>query len=146
MTKADGLTVLLVEDNLGDVVLVREALQESGMRHQLHVCRDGVEAIDFLRNTVEPGENLRPDVVILDLNLPRRSGRDVLAEIDESPHLRTLSVAVFTSSHMERGICAEYPRVRSVFEQKTSDFRELVRTMERIGQFAQETARPLQQL
>jgi CheY-like chemotaxis protein len=132
------LTILLVEDNAADVYLVREALVATGVPNALHVVRDGVAAMEFLRQAVAGSEP--PDLVILDLNLPRKSGREVMAEIEASPELRDLPVAVLSTSHFENEIGKEFPLLRSTFAAKTPDFRELVEILRRFRDFARASA------
>jgi two-component system, chemotaxis family, response regulator Rcp1 len=97
------LEVLLVDDNPADVTLTVEALHDSGVGHRLTVVHDGVEAMAVLR-----GDAPRPDIVLLDLNLPRKDGREVLAEIRADPELRHLPVAVLTSSQAEEDVLRSY--------------------------------------
>ncbi|MBP7149057.1 MAG: response regulator [Acidobacteria bacterium] len=127
------LIILLVEDNPGDVYLVREALAETGIAHRLHRVEDGQSAIEFLE---ENRHNGMPDLVILDLNLPRKNGRQVLAEMQRSDRLRDIPVAVFTTSRSEIGIVREFPLIRSTFAAKTADFGELVEIMRQFQEFA----------
>jgi two-component system, chemotaxis family, response regulator Rcp1 len=97
------LQILLVDDNPADVLLTEEALRDSGISHRLTVTRDGVEAMETLR----AGESAY-DVVLLDLNLPRKDGREVLAEIRADPALRRIPVAVLTSSQAEEDVLRSY--------------------------------------
>jgi CheY-like chemotaxis protein len=90
--------ILLVEDNPGDVLLVTEALKGSQIRISLHVCRDGVEALDYLRHRTEEGKTELPDLVLLDLTMPRMSGHELLAEIKADPGLSTIPVVVLSTS------------------------------------------------
>jgi CheY-like chemotaxis protein len=100
--------LLLVEDNAGDVELTREALGEAKVRNRLHVVPDGVEALAFLRRQGPYHAAPRPDLVLLDLNLPRMDGREVLAEIKDDPALRTIPTVVLTTSQAERDVLAAY--------------------------------------
>jgi CheY-like chemotaxis protein len=100
--------LLLVEDNAGDVELTREALDEAKVRNRLHVVSDGVEALAFLRREGPYHTAPRPDLVLLDLNLPRMDGREVLAEIKADPMLRTIPAVVLTTSEAERDILSAY--------------------------------------
>src|SRR5262249_12205112 len=95
MTSPDTepITVLLVEDDPGDVVLIQEAFEHNKVRNTLHVVGDGVEAMEFLR----AGDS-RPDLILLDLNLPRKDGREVLAEVKSDPAFRSIPVVVLTTS------------------------------------------------
>jgi CheY-like chemotaxis protein len=102
------IDILLVEDNPGDVRLTEEALKEVKMANNLFVVGDGVEAIKFLRKEEHYTEMPRPDLVILDLNLPRKDGREVLAEIKDDPKLKTIPVVVLTSSKADEDIIKAY--------------------------------------
>jgi CheY-like chemotaxis protein len=97
------LHILLVDDNPADVLLTEEALRDSGITHRLTVARDGVEAMEALRS-----KERTFDVVLLDLNLPRKDGREVLAEVRADPALRRIPVAVLTSSHAEEDVLRSY--------------------------------------
>ena len=100
--------ILLVEDNPGDVRLTQEALREAKMLNNLSVVRDGEEAMEFLRQEGTYEEAARPDLVLLDLNLPRKDGRQVLAEIKADESLRRIPVVVLTSSDAEQDIFKSY--------------------------------------
>jgi CheY-like chemotaxis protein len=104
----DPIEILLVEDNPGDVRLTEEALTESKVRNTLHVARDGVEAIEFLRGRDGNGGGSKPDIILLDLNLPRMNGREVLATIKADPELRRIPVVVLTTSRAEQDILETY--------------------------------------
>jgi len=104
----DPIEILLVEDNPGDVRLTEEALSESKVRNTLHVARDGVEAIEFLRGRDGNGGGNKPDIILLDLNLPRMNGREVLATIKADPELRRIPVVVLTTSRAEQDILETY--------------------------------------
>jgi two-component system, chemotaxis family, response regulator Rcp1 len=103
-----AMQVLLVEDNPGDVRLTREALKDAKVHLDLHVTSDGVEAMDFLMRRGRYSDSPRPDLVLLDLNLPRKDGREVLAEIKEDPHLKTIPVVVLTTSASDADIERSY--------------------------------------
>lgn len=103
-----AVDILLVEDNPADIRLTREALHEAKVMNQLHVVTDGEKAMDFLRQTGSPGGPPRPDLILLDLNLPRKDGREVLAEIKEDPQLKRIPVIVMTTSAAEEDIVRSY--------------------------------------
>lgn len=103
-----GAQILLVEDNPGDVLLVREALETSGLQTTLHVCRDGVEAVEFLRECAGENGSRRPDLVLLDLNMPRMSGHEVLAEVKADAGLRGIPVVVLSTSTARSDIRKTY--------------------------------------
>lgn len=102
------IEILLVEDNPGDARLTQEALREGKIRNNLHHARDGVEAMAFLRREGEYGKAPTPDLVLLDLNLPRKDGREVLAEMKQDARLRTIPVVVLTTSEAENDIVRSY--------------------------------------
>ena len=111
MIEADKLRpieILLVEDNPGDVRLTVEALREGRVPNNLHVASDGVEALEFLRRAGQFANAPRPDMILLDLNLPRKDGREVLAEIKEDPDLRRIPIVVLTTSQAERDVLQSY--------------------------------------
>ncbi len=96
-----GVSVLLVEDNRGDVILVKEAMEEIGLTHRVDVVADGVEAMEFLRRSGKYAQAPRPDLILLDLKLPRKNGREALEEILLDPTLRDIPVIILSSSRSE---------------------------------------------
>lgn len=100
--------ILLVEDNPGDVRLIREGLEQGNVRCALSVVGDGVEAIAFLRQQGRHAEAPRPDLILLDLNLPRKDGREVLSEIKADPKLQRIPVVALTSSEADEDIAEVY--------------------------------------
>jgi two-component system, chemotaxis family, response regulator Rcp1 len=106
--RAEEIEVLLVEDSPGDVRLTQEALKDSKININLQVARDGIEAMSFLRQEGEYANSPRPDLILLDLNLPRKDGREVLQEIKESPTLKSIPVVVLTTSASEIDILQSY--------------------------------------
>ncbi|MGH6975258.1 MAG: response regulator [Stellaceae bacterium] len=103
-----AIEILLVEDNPGDARLTQEALREGKIRNNLHHARDGVEGLAFLRREGEFAKAPKPDLVLLDLNMPRKDGRQVLAEMKQDPRLRTIPVVVLTTSEAENDIVRSY--------------------------------------
>lgn len=101
-------SVLLVEDNPGDVRLTEEAMRESDISGKIYTAPDGVEALNYLRQEGKYADAVRPDIILLDLNLPRKDGREVLAEIKEDPKLRMIPVIVLTTSVAEADIVKAY--------------------------------------
>ncbi len=102
------IEILLVEDSPGDARLTREAFKESRVLNNLHLVKDGVEAMGFLRRQGQYAAALRPDLVLLDLNLPKKNGMEVLAEIKEDPELKRIPVIVLTVSKAEEDILRSY--------------------------------------
>ncbi len=109
MTMTDqSVQILLVEDNAADVRLTQEVFRDGAMVNDLHIARDGVEAMDFLHHQDAFADSERPDLVILDLNMPRKDGREVLAEMRADPALRSIPVAVLTTSERDEDVAASY--------------------------------------
>lgn len=102
------IQVLLVEDNPGDVRLTREAFRDAKVHLEMHVVNDGVEAMDFLNRRAAYADCPRPDLILLDLNLPRKDGRDVLAEIKADPLLKSIPVVILTTSASDVDIESSY--------------------------------------
>jgi len=102
------IEILMVEDNLGDVRLTQEALSEGKVRNHLHVVADGVEAMAFLRREGQHAHAPQPDLILLDLNLPKKSGPEVLAEIKADPELRRIPVVILTVSKAEEDVLKSY--------------------------------------
>ncbi len=102
------IEILMVEDNPGDVRLTVEALKEGKVRNNLHTVQDGVEALAFLRQQGRYEQTPRPDLILLDLNLPKMNGREVLAEIKEDPDLKRIPVVILTVSKAEEDIIKSY--------------------------------------
>ena len=107
-TDAEPIEVLLVEDSPGDVRLTREAFKDAKVHINLHVASDGVEAMAFLNREGKHATAPRPDMILLDLNLPKKDGREVLAEIKESPALKSIPVVILTTSSSEEDILRSY--------------------------------------
>ena len=129
-----SLRILLVEDSPSDVRLVREALKETGIPVQVSVARDGVEAMDYLHQA-ESGLANRPDLVLLDLNLPRKNGREVLAEVKASPGLKQIPVLVMTSSRADEDILQAYTLNANCYITKPADLQEYVNVVRAIEDF-----------
>jgi CheY-like chemotaxis protein len=129
----DPFQILLVEDNPGDVDLTREALHESKVHTHLSIARDGDEALAFLRHEGTHAAAPRPDLILLDLNLPKKDGRAVLTEIKADPALSSIPVVVLTSSEAERDIAHAYALHANCFVTKPiglDQFIEIVRSIE----------------
>jgi two-component system, chemotaxis family, response regulator Rcp1 len=125
--------ILLVEDNPADIRLTQEVLSDSGLQHTLHIARDGEEALNMIRRQGAHGDLPEPDLVLLDLNLPRKDGRDVLAEIKGDPRLCHIPVIILSTSKAERDISTCYRLHANCYLQKPVDldaFAELMRGIE----------------
>ena len=126
---------LLVEDNPGDVRLTQEALRDAKIRNRVSVVEDGVEALAFLRRQGRYAEMPRPDVILLDLNLPRKDGREVLAEIKADPDLRRIPVVILTTSEAEEDILRAYNLNANCYVTKPVDFQQFVKVIHSIEDF-----------
>lgn len=127
--------ILLVEDNPGDVDLTLDALAEAKLRNNVHVAEDGVAAMEFLRQEGERAGAPRPDLVLLDLNMPRKDGREVLREIKEDPDLRSIPVVVLTTSEAEKDVLDAYEHRANAYIVKPVDFEQFFRTIQSIEDF-----------
>jgi CheY-like chemotaxis protein len=127
--------ILLVEDNPGDVRLTREALKEAKVRNSLSVAGDGVEAMAFLRREGSYATAPRPDIVLLDLNLPKKDGREVLAEVKADPDLRRIPVVILTTSKAEEDILKTYDLHANCFVTKPVDFDQFIKVIQSIEGF-----------
>ncbi len=130
-----GIRVLLVEDNPGDVRLTREALKEAKVNNQLHVAEDGVEAMNFLQRKGEYSDAPRPDLILLDLNLPKKDGREVLEEIKQDPELKRIPVVVLTTSQAEEDILRSYNLHANCYVSKPVDLDQFINIVKSIEDF-----------
>ncbi len=129
------IDILLVEDNPGDVELTREALHDTKLHIRLSVVNDGVEALAFLRREGRHAAAYRPDLILLDLNLPRKDGRGVLAEIKADPDLRHIPVVILTSSQAEQDILRAYELHANCYVTKPVDLDQFVTIVRSIEHF-----------
>ncbi len=127
--------VLLVEDDPGDVLMTREAFEDNKVRNNLHVVPDGVDALAFLRREGRYAGAPTPDLVLLDLNLPRKDGREVLAEIKADPVLRRIPVVVLTTSEAEEDVLRSYELHANAYVTKPVDFEQFIRVVRQIDDF-----------
>ena len=130
-----SIEVLLVEDNPGDVRLTKEALREGKVRNNLHHAPDGVEALAFLRREGRYHDAVRPDLILLDLNLPKKDGREVLREIKSDPTLRNIPVVVLTSSQAEQDILKAYDLHANCYVTKPVDLDQFITVVKSIEDF-----------
>lgn len=127
--------ILLVEDNPGDVRLTQEAMKEAKLSNTLHVARNGLQALDFLRQQGEFMAAPRPDLVLLDLNLPRLSGREVLKEMKDDANLRRIPVIVWSTSEAHRDVLESYDLHANCYINKPLDFDQFLRVVHSIESF-----------
>ncbi len=127
--------ILLVEDNAGDIRLVKEGLKERKLYHNLHVVEDGEKAMEFLRQEDEFSGAPRPDLVLLDLNLPRKDGREVLSEIKNDMKLKNIPIIVLTTSDAEQDIMKTYEHHANCYVTKPVDFEQFNMVIAAIEKF-----------
>lgn len=135
LTSLNVVDVLLVEDDQGDVLMTKEAFEHHKIRNMLHVVTDGEQALQFLRREGEYAEMPRPGLILLDLNLPRRDGREVLGEIKADPELRTIPVVVLTTSEAEEDILRSYSLHANAYVSKPVDFDRFIEVIRQIDDF-----------
>jgi chemotaxis family two-component system response regulator Rcp1 len=134
--------ILLVEDNPGDIRLTQEAFNESHIANTLHVVNDGVDALDFMNARGEYGDAPRPDLILLDLNLPRMNGDEFLEKLHEtSPHLSRIPVIVLTSSQAEEDVVKSYDLRANAYMTKPVDPAEFIDTIQNFENFWLEVVR-----
>jgi chemotaxis family two-component system response regulator Rcp1 len=137
MKHTDGrpVEILLVEDNPGDVRLMVEALKDAKVNNNLHVANNGETAMDFLRREGDYVDVPVPDLVMLDLNLPKKDGREVLAEIKEDPELKHIPVVVITTSAAEEDILKSYKLHANCYITKPVNFEQFIKVVHSIEEF-----------
>lgn len=134
-SKIEPIEILLIEDNPGDADLAREALDGSKVRNTLHVVGDGVEAMNFLRRTGSHASAPRPDLILLDLNLPKKDGREVLAEVKSDADLKRIPVVILTTSNDEADILRTYNLHANCFITKPIDLNQFIKVVRSIEDF-----------
>lgn len=127
--------ILLVDDNPGDVRLTIEALNESKLLNKLHVVEDGMEAMAFLKNEGKYKKRLSPDIILLDLNLPKKDGREVLAEIKKDDNLKKIPVVILTSSQADEDIIKTYNLHANCYVNKPVNMDQFLKVVKSIGDF-----------
>ncbi|WP_290057810.1 response regulator [Amycolatopsis solani] len=136
MTQAPApIDILLVEDDPGDVLMTREAFEHHKIRNALHVAADGVEALEFLHREGRFRTAPRPGLILLDLNLPRKDGRELLAEIKRDGDLCTIPVVVLTTSEAEEDILRSYELHANAYVTKPVDFEKFIEVVRKIDEF-----------
>lgn len=129
------IQILLVEDSPGDVRLTQEVLRDARIANDLHVVGDGEEAMAFLRREGDYSEHPRPHLVLLDLNLPRKDGREVLADLNADPELKAVPVIVLTTSEAEQDILRSYQLAANAYITKPIDLNEFIAVVRSIENF-----------
>jgi len=137
MTTIEGrpVEILLVEDSPSDTELTVEALNEAKVRNHLSIVEDGVQALDFLRRKGDYAQAPRPDLIMLDLNLPRKDGREVLAEIKSDDDLKMIPVVVLTTSRAEQDVLQAYKHHANCYITKPVDFGQFINVVRSIESF-----------
>lgn len=131
----NAIDVLLVDDDPGDTLMIREAFEHNKVNNALECVSDGVEAMQYLRREGEYASAPRPDLILLDLNLPRKDGREVLAEIKGDPQLATIPVVVLTTSHAEEDVLRSYQLHANAYVTKPVDFERFIEVVRQIDEF-----------
>jgi CheY-like chemotaxis protein len=129
------IDVLMVDDDEGDVLLTREAFEYYKVRNKLHVVSDGEQALQFLRRTGQYADAPRPGLILLDVNLPRRSGLEVLGELKQDPDLLVIPVVMLTTSRAEEDIIRSYSLHANAFVTKPVDFEHFIEAIRQIDNF-----------
>jgi CheY-like chemotaxis protein len=129
------IEVLLVEDDPGDVLMTREAFEHNKVANTLHVVGDGTTAMEFLRKQGDYAQAPTPDLVLLDLNLPRMDGREVLSQVKADPALRQIPVVVLTTSEAEEDVLRSYHLYANAYVTKPVDFERFIEVVRQIDEF-----------
>jgi CheY-like chemotaxis protein len=127
--------ILLVEDSPADIIITREAFQEAKLLNTLHVVEDGVQALDFLRRQGAYASAPRPDLILLDLNLPRKNGREVLEEVKRDPDLMSIPVVILTTSSADDDIVNAYNLHANCYVVKPVGFENFLKAVQSIRNF-----------
>ncbi|MEI6599230.1 MAG: response regulator [Comamonadaceae bacterium] len=134
-TESRQIEILLVEDNPGDARLTQEAMRAAKMTNVLHVVEDGEQAMEFLRRRSRFKDAPRPDLILLDLNLPKKDGRSVLAEVKTDPDLRRIPVVVLTTSRSEEDVLQAYDMHANAYVTKPVNLEKFMRIVALIDEF-----------
>lgn len=130
-----AIDILLVDDSPGDVRLIKETFKENKVNSTLHIVENGVEAMAYLRHEGRYHTSIRPDIILLDLNLPKKDGRQVLAEIKQDPLLKTIPVIILTTSKAEEDILKTYQLHATCYITKPVDLDQFMKVMQSIQEF-----------
>ena len=135
MSKNKSITILMVEDNATDVMITKEALAHAKVLNSLHVVDDGIDALDFLHRRGKHAKAPRPDLILLDLNMPRKNGQEVLAEIKADDNLKHIPVVILTTSKAEEDVLRAYGLFANCYVVKPVDFDVFAEVVRSIQQF-----------
>jgi len=133
--KFKAVEILLIEDNPGDVRLTIEALKESKIMNNMHVADDGIEALSFLKKEGIYKDKPRPDLIILDLNLPKKDGREVLGEIKSDDSLKQIPIVILTTSEAEEDIIKSYELHANCYITKPVNMEQFIKVVSSVGEF-----------
>ncbi len=133
--KFKAVEILLIEDNPGDVRLTIEALKESKIMNNMHVADDGIEALSFLKKEGIYKDKPRPDLIILDLNLPKKDGREVLGEIKSDDSLKQIPIVILTTSEAEEDIIKSYELHANCYITKPVNMEQFIKVVKSVGDF-----------
>lgn len=131
----ESIHILLVEDNEGDLVLIKEALEEGRVANNISICRDGEKAIHYLMKKGDYADAVEPDLIILDINLPRKNGHEVLEVIKKTDHLKHIPVIMLTTSSSEADIAKSYTNHANCYVTKPLDVEDFLNAVMEIEQF-----------
>jgi len=134
-TKFEPVEILLVEDNPVDVMITKKAFSEGRVSSNLHVAEDGEEAMDFLYKRGKYSSALSPEIILLDLNLPKKDGREILAEVKADPSLRRIPIVILTTSQDKEDIWRSYNLQANCFITKPVDMEQFTKALECLGEF-----------
>jgi len=140
-TKFEPVEILLVEDNPVDVMITKKAFSAGRVSNNLHVAEDGEEAMDFLYKRGKYSSAPSPEIILLDLNLPKKDGREILAEVKADPSLRRIPIVILTTSQDKEDIWRSYDLQANCFITKPVDTEQFSRALERVGEFWLSVAR-----
>jgi chemotaxis family two-component system response regulator Rcp1 len=135
LSETKPVEILLVEDSPSDAALTIEALEAGKVANKLTLVEDGVEAMDYLRRKGKYSKAVRPDLIMLDLNLPKKDGREVLAEIKNDPDLKIIPIIVLTTSHSDKDILQSYQLNANCYITKPVDFKQFIDVVKSIEKF-----------
>ena len=135
LSQTKPIDILLVEDNPGDARLTQEAFHQSNLWVKIHLVSDGIEALDYLTKSGEHNTAARPDLILLDLNLPRKDGRQLLKEIKTHPELHAIPIIILTTSNADEDIDHVYEWLANCFINKPADFKEYTQVVKTIENF-----------